>query len=166
MNKIRNKYIISNIIKDYLAQKIYLNLARYNKRLQKKLDVSIKDYKNFFNTIIIELTPKLFLTKGKNYFINIEENKEPFFHIYFDNNKFEEKRTYITSEDKVKKIKIIIDNKIKSFKNLFHWCNCIQGINILKCEGNNIQNMYSTFENCSSLINLNVSKLKLVMSQL
>ena len=94
MKKIRCDYILRSIITDYLAQKRYLQIAQYNKNLQKRLDISIKDYKNFFNRIIIELTPKLVLTRNKNIFINIKDKEKSFFHIFFDNSIFEEKRTY------------------------------------------------------------------------
>ena len=159
MKKIRCDYILRNIITGCLATKRYLQIAQYNKNLQKRLDISIKDYKHFFNRIIIELTPKLVLTRNKNIFINIKDKEKSFFHIFFDNSIFEEKRTYITPDDKIKKIKIIIDNKIKSLKGLFHGCSCIKGINIIRCE-NGIQNLYGTFSNCSSLMYLDVSKMK------
>ena len=35
----------------------------------------------------------------------------------------------IDDEDKVTKIKIIIDYQVKSFKELFDWCKCIESIN-------------------------------------
>ena len=36
---------------------------------------------------------------------------------------------YIDEEDKVTKIKIIIDYQVKSFKELFYDCKCIESIN-------------------------------------
>ena len=48
-------------------------------------------------------------------------------------------------------IKIIIDYQIKSFKNLFNFCNCIESVNFKKFCGNNINNMSSMFCEYSSL---------------
>ena len=38
------------------------------------------------------------------------------------------KRNYINTNEKIKKIKIIIDYQVKSFKNLFYFCDCIESI--------------------------------------
>ena len=159
LNKIKSKYILKKIILEYLKTKLYLNLVLYNKKLQIKLGISKKDYIKYYNQIIIELTPKNRLENQTNYFINILEKYKPYFHIYFNNNDKEEQKIFIKNEDNVKKIKIVIDEEVISFKNLFQYCECLEGINIIKCKRNNIINMYSMFENCSSLINLNVEKL-------
>ena len=46
--------------------------------------------------------------------------KKIYYHIYFNDNKEEVKNKYeINKKDKVKKIKIIIDYQVKSFKDLF-----------------------------------------------
>ena len=52
-------------------------------------------------------------------FINIEEKNNKYFHIYFNDNKEEIKRTELSKGDKVSKINIVIDYKVKSFNKLF-----------------------------------------------
>ena len=101
--------------------------------------MSVKDYKEYsetFTPIEIEIIPK----KGKyGTFINIDENDKLYYHIYFNDNKEEIKNKYkINEEDKVTKIKIIIDYQVKSFKELFSGCYCIESINLKKCYRNNI----------------------------
>ena len=160
LERISSKYILQKVINGHLNNKRYLQLVQYNKKLQKNLEISIKDYIKFYNRIIIELTPKLFLNESRNYFIRIKDKESSFFHIFFGENISEEKRAYITSEDKIKKIKIIIDSKIKSFTKLFYNCTCLESINILRCTRKDIKSMYSTFYGCSSLINIDLSKLK------
>jgi len=59
------------LMKDYLEEKKYLEIARYCKKIQKYLNISKKDYKGYKN-IEIELVPipKEKLKSGKNIFIN------------------------------------------------------------------------------------------------
>ena len=51
-----------------------------------------------------------------------------YYHIYFDNSNEEKKRTELNDNDKVNKIKIIIDHQVKSLKNLFDECEYISSI--------------------------------------
>ena len=72
-------------------------------------------------------------------FININENDKLYYHIYFNDNKEEIKnKYYIEEEDKVTKIKIIIDYQVKSFKGLFYECECVESINFKKFYRNNV----------------------------
>ena len=71
----------------------------------------------------IDLYPKNELERGQHPFINIKENKRQYFHIYFDNNIIEERRTYITENDRVNRIRVIIENEINSFAKLFGFVN-------------------------------------------
>ena len=57
----------------------------------------------------------------------------------------------INIRDKVKKIKIIIDDQIDSFKNLFELCECIDSINFKKIYRKNINDMSYMFNKCSYL---------------
>ena len=96
--------------------------------------------------------PKQEKPKGKyGRFINIDENDKLYYHIYFNDNKEEIKNKYkikeengmikheyyIHQEDKVTKIKIIIDYQVKSFKGLFCDSNCIESILFKKFYRNN-----------------------------
>ena len=121
---------IQNIKSDYFLQKLFYNMlkkkkleiVKYNKKIQNRINLSVKDYKKYCE-IEMEIIP----TKGKyGGFINIEENDKLYYHIYFNDNKEEIKNKYkINEEDKVTKIKIIIDYQVKSFKELFYWCKCL-----------------------------------------
>ena len=91
-------------------------------------------------------------------FININKNDKLYYHIYFNCKKEEIKNKYkIKEEDKVTKIKIIIDYQVKSFKELFRFCECIESINFKKFYRNNITDMSWMFYECSSLKELNLS---------
>ena len=63
----------------------------------------------------------------------------------------------IKEEDKVTKIKIIIDYQVKSFKGLFSWCKYIESINFKKFYRNNITDMSWMFNGCYSLKKLNLN---------
>ena len=122
--KIKSRYILSKIY-DNMTKKKKLEIVKYNKRIQNRINLSIKNYKEYsqtFSSIEIEIIP----TKDKyGRFIKINENDKLYYHIYFNDNKEEVKNKYeINKKDKVKKIKIIIDYQVKSFKNLFFWCKC------------------------------------------
>ena len=81
-----------------------------------------------------------------------------YYHIYFNDNKEEIKNKYrIEQEDKVTKIKIIIDNQVTSFRKLFFNCKCIESIKFKKFYRNNITNMSHMFFQCSSLKELNLN---------
>ena len=98
-----------------------------------------EDNSETFTPIEIEIIP----TKGKyGKFIDIKENDKLYYHIYFNDNKEEIKNKYeIYEEDKVTKIKIIIDYQVKSFKYLFSSCECIESINFKKFYRNNSMNV-------------------------
>ena len=79
-------------------------MIKYNKKIQKRFDININDYKEyspFFSPIIIEIKPAL-EKYGK--FINFNDDEElPFFHIYFNKSKEETKRNYLKKMKKSRK---------------------------------------------------------------
>ena len=151
---IKSKYILQQVFA-IVYKKKKLQIIKYNKEIQKRIDININDYKNYCE-IIIEITPmKNINFYLKNRFINIPKGDEPFYHIYFDDNNKEIKDYYI--KDNIKKIKVIIDNKITSFFRLFEYCKCIESISFIKFRNNNITNMRSMFYECTSLKNLDLS---------
>ena len=86
------------------TKKKKLEIVKYNKKIQDRINLSVKDYKEYsetFTSIEIEIIP----TKDKyGRFINIDGNDE-YYHIYFNDNKKEIKNKYeIDEEDKVTKI--------------------------------------------------------------
>ena len=163
--QIKPKSYLENIKSDYFLQKLFgvskkiksLEIAKYNKILQKRLNLCLNDYKEysqFYSPIVIELG--LFDDKYDK-FINIPNNKKRYYHIYFDNTNEEIKRNFLNQNEKIKMIKIIIDYQVNSFKGLFDNCQCINSINFKKFHRINITDMSDMFSRCSSLQEINLS---------
>ena len=125
-----------------------LYIVKYNKKIKKRLNINIDDYKEYSELIEIEIKP---INNEYGKFINIKDEDKLYYHIYFNNNKEEIKRNYINENEQIYLIKIIIDNKIESLEELFEECECIESINFKKFYRNNINNMSCMFEKCSSL---------------
>ena len=165
LNKIELKDIFKNLKNDYFLQNVFNNLIKkksldiikYNKNMKYRINISIKDYKEYseiYSSIEIEIK----LEKNiYGEFININEEDEKYYHIYFNNDKKEIKRNYSNKNENVEKIKIIIDYQIKSFERLFEYCDFIEYIYFKKFYRNNITDMTSMFYGCSSLKELNLS---------
>ena len=102
-----------------------LNIMKYNKKLQKRLNININDYRECSE---IEIELKLVEDEYNKAFINIPDEEKEYYHIYFDNSKEEIKRNYLEKNEKVKMVKIKIDYQVKSFKDLFSYCNNINSI--------------------------------------
>ena len=147
LDNIKSKYILK-IILEKTNSKIRLGLVKYNKKLKKNLDISIKDYKKY-NQIEIEILP---ITKSYandnniNDYINIKENEKPYFNV--DINKT---RNIIN---------IKIDLEIKSFLGLFKNKNVIEKISFIKFKRKNIIDMSEMFYGCNNLITINFYKFK------
>ena len=128
-----------------------LQLVKYNKHMQKRIDININNYKEYseiYSSIEIEIIP---IKDKYGNFIKIKEEDKKYYHIYFNNNKEEEiKRTNLNEDDKVSKINIIINYQIKSFKELFQYCQCIETINFTKFYRTNITDMSFMFNGCSA----------------
>ena len=150
---IKSNYILQKLFKNLLKKKS-LDIIKYNKNIKERINVSIKDYKEYSELVEIEIKP----VKNKyGKFINMNENKI-YYHIYFNDNKEEIKRNYyFNKNDNVSKFKIIIDYQVKSFEKLFYNCKCIEYIYFKKFYRNNIDNMGCMFYGCSSLNELDLS---------
>ena len=150
LKKIRSKYIIMRIFEN-LKQIKLLDIIHYNKKCQKLMNIKLKDYKYEFLNIEIEVIPK---ENKYGQFINfLNEN----IHIYFNDDNEEIKKKEITKDDKVTKIKIILNQKIISLSQLFYHCECIKKINFIKFKRDDIKDMSYMFSGCSSLKELNLS---------
>ena len=158
--KIKSQYIVKNIF-EHLEKKKVLQLIKYNKNIQKKLEINVLNYIEMYEQIEqIEIIVKPFqiLKNGNNKFINIEKEEEKdYFHVFFNDSDNEEKRCYFMGNEEITKIKIILDYKFNSFNNLFENCECIGTINFTKFKRNNILDMSYMFKNCSSLVTLDLS---------
>ena len=160
-----SKSALDNIKSDFFIPRIFVfmqklitfKIVNYNKVLQKKLKISIKDFIEIYEIYAptkIEIIP---IKNAYGKFINIKEKEKRYYHIYFNDNKEEIKNKYlINEEDKVDKIKIKIDNKVKSLNGLFDECNCIESINFKKyCRKKGY--LERIFSKCSTLKELTLS---------
>ena len=90
---VKSNTLFENIKGDYFLQKLYDNLlkkkkleiVKLNKKMQKRLNLSVEDYKEYCK-IEIEIISAV---GGCGYFIHIDENDKLFYHIYFNDNKEE-----------------------------------------------------------------------------
>jgi len=160
---IKSKYILK-IIFNHMEKVRTLKIIRFNINMRKRLNMNINDYKDYsekFSSIKLEIIP---VQNKYGDFINIKEEDKKYFHIYFNDKKREIKKTELNKEDKslkfnkINKINIIIDYQIKSFKNLFYYCKCIESVNFKQFSRNNITDMSGMFYGCSLLNVLNLSK--------
>ena len=83
LEKLRSDNILRQIF-EYMKKNISLEIMRYNKGLQKRLDLTLKDYKKY--SLLIDVELKLVDNKYGR-FIHIPNGKKNSFHIYFDNSK-------------------------------------------------------------------------------
>ena len=162
-NKLKSDYFLMKVF-DIMKKNKSLEMVKINKKLQKRLNLSINDYKNYselYSSIEIELkviSNKLYIFKNNNnIFIRINDKDKEYFHIYCDDSKEEIKRNYFDKNDNANKIKIIIDHQIKSFKDLFFDCICISSIYFKKFFRINITDMSGMFNGCYNLQKLNIS---------
>ena len=154
LNEIKSKYIIKQMF-EFLNQKTFLRMIKYNNQLQTKLDMRIKEYFQIEIEIIPVDKPDAF-----NIFINYFFDKS-YYHIYFNDNKEEISRNYYYKKDEVKKIKILLDYEIKSLSSLFKCCKCIKSINIIKYNREDITDMSGMFSKCVALEEIDLSNLKI-----
>ena len=163
-NNIIAKNQIINIKSNHILQKIFiilqkknlLEIIKYNKKLQKRLNIDINSYKEYLQ-IEIEIIPA---ENKYDDFICFNKEDRKYYHIYFDNNDKEINKTSLNKKDEVSKIKIIIDHQVKSFNKLFYFCECIKSINFKKFNRKNITDMSHMFSWCLSLEQINLKNFK------
>ena len=88
-NKLRNlksDYFIQKFF-GYIPERKSLETIRYNKSIQKRINININHYKAYSEiktSIELDIIPMKF---GCGDFININEEDKKYFHIYFNDNK-------------------------------------------------------------------------------
>ena len=157
LHNLKSDYFIQKFF-DYIQKRRTLKTIRYNKSIQKRINLNINHYKEYsekYSSIEIEIKP---MENKYGRFIKIKEEDEEYYHIYYNDNKKEKiKSTSLNENDKVSKINILIDYQVESFYELFYYCECIESICFKKFYRNNITNMGSMFDGCSSLKELNLN---------
>ena len=113
LKKLKSDYFIRKIF-DYISKRKSLETIRYNKNIQKRMNININHYKEYsekYSSIEIEIIP---MENGYGRFIYIEEKDKDYYHIYYNDNKREEiKSSSLNENDKISKINIIIDYQVK-----------------------------------------------------
>ena len=125
---INSDNILKNLKSDYFIQKFFdyiqkrrkLKTIRYNKSIQKRINLNINHYKEYsekYSSIEIEIKP---MENEYGRFIKIKEEDKEYYHIYYNDN--------LNENDKISKINIIINYQVESFNKLFYDCKCIESI--------------------------------------
>ena len=156
LDNIKSNFIFKKIIEHMKQRKLY-DIMRYNKKLQRRLNITFDDYKEcskIYSSIEIELN---IVENRYGIFINIPDKDKEYYHIYFDNSNNEIKRNYLKKNENVNTIKIIIDHQVKSLKKLFNDCINIKSIAFKTFYRSNITDISEMFNGCSSLNELNLS---------
>ena len=100
LKNLKSDYFIRKIF-DYIHKKKSLETIRYNKNIQKRINININHYKEYSEKYSsLEITIKPMENKyGK--FINIKERDEEYYHIYYNDNKIKQiKSTSLNEKDK------------------------------------------------------------------
>ena len=114
-DKLKSDYFLIKVF-DIIKKNKSLEIMKYNKKLQKRLKISINDYKEYFqlySLIELELELKSKDSIENDIFINISGKEKEYVHIYFDGSGKEIKRNYLLFDDKVETIKIKINYQVK-----------------------------------------------------
>jgi surface protein len=165
MNEIKSDYILKKIF-SYITQGNLLKLIYYNKKLKRKLNISINLYIRYSNQIVIDIIPDkeyYFLNydrKERIFIYILDEKNKSFFHIYFDEKSEEIKRNFLEITEDVSKIRVKIDMEVDSLVKLFYECHCIKEIKFIKFNRTDFSDYNCMFYNCINLINLDASKIK------
>ena len=89
LRNLKSDYFIQKFF-GYMQKRKYLETIRYNKSIQKRINININHYKAYseeYSSIELDIIPM----KGKcGEFINIEEEDKKYLHIYFNDNKTKE----------------------------------------------------------------------------
>ena len=154
---IKSNHILQRIFVN-LNEYRYLQIIKYSKYIHNRLGVDEKNFKNHLK-VELEIIPLINYGENDTKFINIENGKESYFHIYFDDSREEIKRNYLKKDEKVAKIKVAIDYDIESFKGLFEKCH-FSSIKFIKFNRKDIKNMDYMFSRCTELRKIDLTNFK------
>ena len=155
-NDIHSNFILKKIFHN-LDKKDYCQIIRYNKNLQKKLNITIKDY-NLLYKIYSKIELEIIPTSGKIQTDEIIKRnyKESFYHITYnyENNKS------IKKKRNLKSIHIIIDTEFETLNGLFKDCVGIYKFKFLKYKRIDVTDMSEMFSGCFNMVDVDLSKIK------
>ena len=151
---IKSKFILKKIFEQIQYNKL-LELIRYNRNLQNRLQKGLNDYKEYLKTEIEIIPNSIFCEK----FMNIKDNDAFYFHIYFNDSKNEIKFNELFSYKFIRKIKVIIEFEFKLFNRLFKNCHNIQKIKFIKFNRKDITDITGIFRGCINVEEINLSKI-------
>ena len=103
LKKIKSEFFIP-IIFEHIEKVKLFKIIKINRNIQQKLDINLDTYKEYsviHSTIELEIRP---VPHSIGKFINIKKDEENYFHIYFNDNKEEIKRTELKNGDNISKI--------------------------------------------------------------
>ena len=115
-NQIKSTFRYENIKANYFLEKVFnnlkkgktLNIVKYNKNIKKRINININNYEEYsekYSSIKIEIKS---VDNKFGKFVNNKKEEEIYYHIYFNNNEEEIKRNYISKDDEIKIIRIIL----------------------------------------------------------
>ena len=95
LKNVKSDFILKKFF-GYMTERKSLETVRYNKSIQKRINININHYKAYseeYSSIEIDIIPM----KGEyGKFINIKEEDKKYLHIYFNDNKKKEiENTYL-----------------------------------------------------------------------
>ena len=151
---IKSKYIIQRIF-DNLKENKWLKIIKYNKIVQNKLGISINNYIKYYS-IEIEIIPILLEEKNTFFWMSDKKN-DHHYHIYFNDDTKETRKSFFTKEDNVSKIRLLLDHQIKNLDSLFENCKCIKTIKFIRFNKKDITTMNYMFRDCKSLEKIDLS---------
>ena len=147
-DSLKSNFILKKIFSQLEKDKFF-NIIKYNKKLQKKFNLNINDYKEYYQLYSpIEIELKINDNYYKN-FINIPDDVKKYYHIYFNNSNEEIKRDYINKNEKVNNIKIVI--------SMFFECGSLKELDLSNFNTDNVTNMSYLFARSKFLEELNLS---------
>ena len=170
---LKSKYILDKLFENLTIDKKLL-IIRYNKKLQKRLNINANDFKENLK-IEIEIIPSPDkIDKIEDRIININKEEECFYHAYFNDDP-KERKIFYDEKDKlirkirgnhnkkkelIKKINIVIDFEIKSLKGIFRGCDYIKKVSFTKFKRKDINDMSCMFYYCFNIEEIDLSKVK------
>ena len=156
LENIKSKFILSKIF-NYLQKSLSFEIIKYNKKTQKRFNLTTKDYKEL-SEIEIVITPS---NQEGNYINSPHKNDESYYHI-FDKNKKIINTYYLNAKNFYEKINIIIDHQVNSISQLFQNCKAIKSIDYFRFNRRNIFDLSNIFFCCSSLKEINLSNMETI----